>query len=109
METRETATRNSGLRATGIALMVVLGAWSVPVLASSSIMVECEKDTLPTLVATSGPTTTTDVEQADEKSEATDESATEEATPRKTVTTRLPGVSDSVLPNFRRQMLRTDI
>ena len=109
MKTRA-AVREKTLKATGIALAVVLGAWSIPVLAATGISTDCpEADTLPTLVATTSATIAADTEEADEKSEAAEDKAAEEATPAKTVTTRMPGVSDSILPSFRRQMLRTDI
>lgn len=99
---------------TGLALLVILGAWSLPAVAASGVVVECEEtDTIAALVQTATQTVAevSEIKKGDEDTVETDavEDVADDNEPLPTVTTRLPGVSDSVLPGFRRQMLRTDI
>lgn len=111
MKRRAAVQEKSSLKGLGVLVAIILGALSAPVLASSGVVVDCEEaDTLSTLVTTtaSGPIST-DADEAKEESEDAKEESAEESTPQKTVTTRLPGASEAVLPSFRRQMLRTDI
>lgn len=92
----------AGLRGSILALVFGLAAWCAPAQGSTGIVVECEEaERMPALVETSSQPVVI---------EEVDQDTTEDAdaqTPK--VTTRLPGVSESVMPSFRRQMLRTDI
>lgn len=110
MKTRPAVQEPRDLRALGVVLAIILGAWSAPVIASSGIIVDCEDaDDLATLVTTANGPISADADEVEEESEVAKEESAEETAPQKTVTTRLPGTPDAVLPSFRRQMLRTDI
>lgn len=113
------------------AAAVVLGAWCVPVLASSGIEILCPDNestldsTAASLVAHTesalqnvldddavsvsalAETSADTIDEADQREPA--EEPAEPSVSSPTVTTRLPGVSESALPSFRRQMHRTDI
>ncbi len=125
------------LRATGFAVALLLGAWCVPVLASSGVTIRCDQSekSLPEAdIQTSAPLLAARTESSlniileddngkaaaladtnsDTLGEQLDAGDTVEETAiqgseTSTITTRLPGVSESTLPSFRQQMLRTDI
>ena len=119
------------------AAVLVFGAWCAPAIGSSGIDIHCPHAesaldnplsavnpdlasqnesalhdiledtavaTLPALADTTSDAGIDDVDEAESADQPTRRSA---ATP--TVTTRLPGVSESSLPSFRRHMHRTDI
>jgi len=123
-------------RALITAAALIVGAWCAPVLASSGIEIHCpDKEaphksalvsaetsltahaestvrripddnvlTMPTLAETSVES----VEVSDESESLEMSSAASPVRPP-AITTRLPGVPDTSLPSFRRQMHRTDI
>ncbi|NIV19009.1 MAG: hypothetical protein GWN47_11665 [Woeseiaceae bacterium] len=108
------ATTRYAISGTGLALLVVFAAWSLPAHAASGVVVECEEsDKITALVHTASQTVAEVTEIKESTDDADKENAAENVAndkePSPTVTTRLPGVSDSALPGFRRQMLRTDI
>lgn len=117
------------------AVAIILGAWCLPALASSGIEILCP-DTKSVLddpldaavtslaahtesaledildddaiaVPTLAETSANNVKDAGD-TESADEPA-ESGISAPTVTTRLPSVSETTLPSFRRQMHRTDI
>ena len=121
----------------GAAAALLLGAWCAPAIGSSGIDIDCpesksalgnpltevrpaltsqnesalqdilEDTTLATLPALADASNEPALERVDER-DAVEESSTRRAsTPA--ITTRLPGVPESSLPSFRRQMHRTDI
>ena len=111
MSRGEAATKFALRSATALAVALALGAWiAVPALAShpeSALYDIRVNDTamIPTLVAdTTTDSVVEELEEADTDAETDDQSADTPA-----VTTRMPGESESSLPNFRRQMYRTDI
>ena len=119
------------------AAALVLGAWCGPAFGSSGIGIHCSgsasslenslaavspalashnesalsdilNDTaLATLPALADAANDTVIEELDESEPAGEQSASRASTPA--MTTRLPGVPESSLPSFRRQMHRTDI
>jgi len=115
---RKSVLMNSVSGTTGMAALVLLGAWCGPTLASTDIPAPCPelvshtetslREVLDEDLTT--PATVRTVEAATEQDEV-EKSA--DAVIRNTeipdIATRLPGVSASELPRFRRQMFRTDI
>lgn len=130
MTTRKARQTYAVLSTTGLAV-VLLGAWSAPALASSDISTPCpdltaqsdaslhemlNEDVTTPLVRTVDTNDSVALADAAVKSADADDDeneASEEATIRNTempaIATRLPGVSSTDLPRFRRQMFRTDI
>ena len=133
---KDTAPAKATFSAAGIAAALVMGAWCGPALGSSGIDIACGKSDGPrdgaTIAATSALAAHTEstlaeilddeavqlpalaeavtdsrIESAEGAENAEAEAAPGSETPA--IITRLPGVSDSVLPSFRRQMYRTDI
>lgn len=133
---KDTAPAISGFSAARIAAAVLVGSWCVPALGSSGIDIACDAterslgDTAvaarPALAAhtetalaeildddaielpTSAETVTrSNIESVEESVAAGNDAVPASETPA--IITRLPGVSDTVLPSFRRQMYRTDI
>ena len=98
--------------ATLLAVALVLGAWTAaPALAShpeSALQDILADDTITTPVLADATTTTDSVVEELEDADAAEEKV-KTVTETPAITTRLPGVSDSSLPSFRRQMYRTDI
>jgi hypothetical protein len=121
----------------GTVAALVLGAWCAPAIGSSGIDIDCPESntalgrpltevrpaltshnesalrdiledttlaTLPALAEASNEPTLDKVDDTDSLEEA---STSRASTPG--ITTRLPGVPESSLPSFRRQMHRTDI
>lgn len=133
---RDTAPARAAFSAAGIAVTLLMGAWCGPALGSSGIDIACGSSDRPlhdpTIAASAAlaahtestlaeilddetvqlPTlaeavTDTRIESTEEAEDAETETTLGTETPA--IITRLPGVSDSVLPSFRRQMYRTDI
>jgi len=115
---RKAGVSNSALTTSGISALLLLGAWCCSALASTETVVprqEMIPDTDTSLRGgleeelTTSPTIRT-VESSDEQD---DDSNPDDAAIRNTeipdIATRLPGVSASDLPRFRRHMFRTDI
>lgn len=96
---------SSALRGSLFTVAAGLVAWCAPAMGSTGVVIECEEAAnMPALIETvSQPAAIEKVEQ----DEADTVDKVEAESPK--VTTRSPGLSDAVLPNFRRQMLRTDI
>ena len=124
----------SGKRATAIAAVMLLGAWCGPAIGSSGIDMHCSEatsalenplasiltshtesalrdivddTTLATLPALTDTANDALIEEVEETEPAGEPAASRAGTPA--ITTRLPGVPESSLPSFRRQMHRTDI
>ena len=124
MTTRKAPQTVAALWTTGFAALLLLGAWSGSALASSDIPAPCpeptaqtdaslhymldEDATAPTLRTIDASESVASGDVNDEESEAA-ENATIRNTEMPDIATRLPGVSSSDLPRFRRQMFRTDI
>ena len=133
---KETAPARATFSAAGIAAAFLLGSWCGPALAASGIDIACDRSDRSldnaTVTATSTLTAHTESELAEildddavqlpalaeavterleEPAEVSADAEVEAipATETPAIITRLPGVSDSVLPSFRRQMYRTDI
>lgn len=137
MKRGEAALQYPPRRAVGVAVAVLAGAWCLPAVASSGVSLHCDQAaaTGPAAELTPTPSLAAHTESAMQEileseavqvptlADATVESAVDdvedsdtadEAVTRRTetppvVTTRLPGVSEAILPSFRRQMYRTDI
>lgn len=133
---RDTAPVKATFSAAGIAAAVMMGSWCGPALGSIGTDIDCDAserrlgeaaiaatpalaahtetaladifdDDPATLPAMPETVTKSKVEPADEAATAEDAALQDSETPM--MITRLPGVSDTVLPSFRRQMYRTDI
>ena len=133
---KDTAPVKATFSAAGIVAVVMMGSWCGPALGSIGIDIACDASERPlreaaiaatpalvahtetalaeildddsaTLPAMPEAVTKSKVEPADEAGTAEDAALQDSDTPM--MITRLPGVSDTVLPSFRRQMYRTDI
>jgi hypothetical protein len=124
-------------RSAAVALAMLAGAWCVPCIASTGFSIDCDQDdaTGPETEITAVPSLAAHTDSALQKlldddavkvpalAESTSDSPiddVEDAEPADNasvrgtsespaINTRLPGVSESSLPSFRRQMYRTDI
>lgn len=133
---KDTAPVRATLSAAGIAAVVMMGSWCGPALGSIGVDGACDAaerasgdtavaatlalaahtetalaeildDDAGTPPAMPEAVTKSKVEPVEESATAEDAALPDSDTPM--MITRLPGVSDSVLPSFRRQMYRTDI
>jgi len=100
VKTRRAAATISALSATGAAALV-LGAWCGSAFASADVQAPSDEIASATIRTIDAP-----AKQKD-KGEQEDVTISKSETPE--ITTRLPGVSVSDSPRFRRQMYRTDI
>ena len=117
MKTRRAAATISALSATG-AVALVLGAWCGPAFASADVQAphpELVSHTEASLndilgddeIASAAIRTIDAPAKQKDKGEKEDVTISKSETPE--IATRLPGVSASDSPRFRRQMYRTDI
>jgi hypothetical protein len=121
----------------GTAAALMLGAWCAPAIGSSGVDIDCpesksalgrpltearpaltshsesalqdilEDTTLATLPALAEASNQPVIDKVDDADSLEEPSTSRASTPG--ITTRLPGVPESSLPSFRRQMHRTDI
>ena len=135
---KDTAPATATFSAAGIAAVLLAGAWCGPAFGSSGIDFGCDSSERalaePPAVANLSPAlaantesalaeildddavkmpvltdavTRSNIDSVEETEALQDDTTSDEETPA--VVTRLPGVSEAVLPSFRRQMYRTDI
>ena len=101
VKTRRAAATISALSATGTAALV-LGAWCGSAFASADVQAPRDDE-----IASAAIRTIDAPAKQKDKGEKEDVTISKSETPD--ITTRLPGVSVSDSPRFRRQMYRTDI
>ena len=104
---KDTAPARAPFSAAGIAAVLLLVAWGGPAFGSSGIDAEILDDDAAGMPTLTDAVTRTNIESVEATEESQDEAAPVDENP--TIITRLPGVSETVLPSFRRQMYRTDI
>ena len=104
---KDTAPAKATFSAAGIAAVLLAGAWCGPAFGSSGIDAEILDDDAVEMPILTDAVTRSNIESIEATEETQDETVSGEETPA--VITRLPGVSEAVLPSFRRQMYRTDI
>lgn len=118
MTERKSALTNSVLGTTGMAALLLLGAWCGPTLASTDTIAPCPElvshtETSLREVLDEDIATSPGVRTVESSTEQADSDESDDAVIRNTempdIATRLPGVSASGLPRFRRHMFRTDI
>ena len=135
MTTRKARQTDAALSTTGMTSLLLLGAWCGAALASTEIPAPCpepgkqteaslheildgDKVTSPNIrtidssdVATPPPLSDTASEQSidEHDSENDHKDAVSTSSELPAITARLPGISSSELPRFRRHMFRTDI
>lgn len=117
MSIRSTPATISALSATGAAVLA-LGAWCGPAFASADVQAPSSEPTAHTEtplheILSDDEITSPTIRVLEPTAEQGDEDETEDLTILKSdapeMTTRLPGVSSSDSPRFRRHMYRTDI
>jgi len=100
-------------RSTGIAALLLAGAWCLPALASNGLTNTSEEasDSVPTAaVEAASPILIEKIDTAlHEIDDGDDAKKPIETSELQSVTPHLPGVSNASLPRFRREMFRTDI